>query len=257
MHTPNPKGRKLALSLPRRLICDAMHFAHRVPTVPVQRRMNLATVVAARKQAEPRPSWCAIFTKAFGFAAAARPELRRAYQSFPWPHLYEHPISVASIAIERQIDDEDVVLFAPVRRPEGRGLMEIDAKLKRFKELPIEKVTQFKRALQITRLPWPVRRFVWWFGLNVWGRKKSHYMGTFGVSVYGSLGAASLHPLSPLTTTLNYGVIADDGSVDVRLVYDHRVLDGATVARALEDMERALKCEILAELRYFQSVDAA
>src|SRR5262249_25706268 len=165
--------------------------------------------------------------------------------------------SVASIAVERQIDDEDVVLFAPVRQPEGRGLQEIDAKLKRYKELPVERVTQFKRALQLTRLPWPIRRFVWWIGLNVWGRKKSHYLGTFGVSVYGSLGAASLHPLSPLTTTLNYGVIDEDGSVDVRLVYDHRVLDGATVARALEDMERALKCEILAELRYFKAPEAA
>jgi hypothetical protein len=234
-----------------------MHFAHRVPTVPVQRRMNLAAVAAARKQAEPRPSWCAIFTKAFAFAALARPELRRAYLSFPWQHLYEHPISVASIAIERQIDDEDAVLFVPIRRPEARGLLEIDSKLKHYKELPVEKVTQFKRALQITRLPWPLRRIIWWVGLNVWGRKKSHYLGTFGVSVYGSLGAASLHPLSPLTTTLNYGVIDDEGNVDVRLVYDHRVLDGATVARALEDMERALKCELLAELRYFKAVDAA
>jgi hypothetical protein len=103
----------------------------------------------------------------------------------------------------------------------------------------------------------PLRRFVWWFGLNVWGRKRAHYMGTFGVSVYASLGAASLHPLSPLTTVLNYGVIDPAGEVDVRLVYDHRVLDGATVARALEDMERVLNCEILAELRYFKSVEAA
>ena len=69
--------------------------------------------------------------------------------------------------------------------------------------------------------------------------------------------AASLHPLSPITTVLNYGVIADDGSVNVRIIYDHRVFDGATVARALAEMERVLNCEILAELRYLRSIEAA
>ncbi len=48
-------------------------------------------------------------------------------------------------------------------------------------------------------------------------------MGTFGVSVYSGLGARSLHPISPLTTTLNYGTIGKDGDVSVRIVYDHRV----------------------------------
>src|SRR5215471_8155743 len=119
------QGRWLPLSPARRLICDLMHFARKVPTVPVERRMHLAAVAAARRQAEPRPSWCAIFTKALSFVAAARPELRRAYMTFPWPHLYEHSESVASIAFERQLDDADAVLFAPLRCPESSGLREI------------------------------------------------------------------------------------------------------------------------------------
>ena len=45
---PQPVGRNLPLSLPRRFICDLVHFAHRVPTVPVERRMNLAPLVMAR-----------------------------------------------------------------------------------------------------------------------------------------------------------------------------------------------------------------
>ena len=55
--------------------------------------------------------------------------------------------------------------------------------------------------------------------------------------------------LSPLTTTLNYGVIAADGSVDVRIIYDHRVLNGSTVARALASLEAELTGPTLAELR--------
>jgi hypothetical protein len=257
MTAAKSKGRWIPLSLPRRLICDLMHFARKVPTVPVQRRMNLAPLVAARCLAQPRPSWCAIFTKAIALVAASRPELRRAYLSFPWPHLYEHPTSVASIAFERRFQDEDAVLFAPLRDADTRGLQELDTKLKWYKEAPIERIPPFCRALWASSLPRPLRRFLWWFGLNVWGRKRANYMGTFGVSVYAGLGAASLHPLSPLTTVLNYGVIDADGSVDVRLIYDHRVLDGANVARALDDLEKVMKCEILAELRYFKATDAA
>src|SRR5437667_11062980 len=98
---PQPAGRNIPLSLPRRFIGDLVHFAHQVPSVPVQRRMHLGPVVAARQAARPRPSWAAIFTKAYGFVSAAWPELRRSYLSFPRPHLYEHPVTVATVAVER------------------------------------------------------------------------------------------------------------------------------------------------------------
>jgi hypothetical protein len=254
---PPAKGKNLPLSLPRRFICDLVHFAHRVPTVPVQRVLKLAPLLAARRIAEPRPSWCAIFTKAYGFVAASCPELRRAYLSFPQAHLYEHSLNVASIAVERRLEDEEAVFFIHIKNPETKSLRELDWELRRAKEEPIENVTSFRRALLVSRLPWPLRRLLWWIGLNGSGRQRARHFGTFGVSVYSGLGAASLHPLSPLTTTLNYGVIGSDGSVDVRLIYDHRVLDGATVARALGELQRVMTCEILAELRYMQAAEVA
>jgi hypothetical protein len=252
-----PKGRNLRLSLPRRLVGDLLHFARQVPTVPVQRRFHIGAVVEARRAAAPRPSWAAVFTKAYAFACAARPELRRAYLSFPWPHLYEHPVSVASLAVERRIGDEEGVLFGRMTSPQQHSLAELDRQIKAFKELPLEQVGAFRQALRVSGLPRPLRRLAWWVGLNVSGRKRAHFLGTYGVSTYSGLGAASLHPLSPLTTALNYGVIDDDGGVDVRVIYDHRVMDGSTVARALQDLERVLQCEILAELRYLRAVEAA
>ncbi|HKI33180.1 MAG TPA: hypothetical protein VKA46_15115 [Gemmataceae bacterium] len=252
-----PTGRNLRLSLPRRFICDLLHFAHRVPTVPVQRRLQLAPVVEARQAAAPRPSWAAIFTKAYAFVCAARPELRRCYLSFPQPHLYEHPTSVASVAIERRIGDEDAVFFGHVTGAETHSLTELHLRLKAFKELPLERIGAFRHALRISGLPRPLRRLAWWFGLNVSGRRRAHFLGTYGVSTYASLGAASLHPLSPMTTTLNYGLIDAAGAVDVRIIYDHRVMDGSTVARALHDLERVMQCEIVAELRYLRAVGAA
>jgi hypothetical protein len=237
-------GRNLPLSLPRRLIGDLMHCARQVPSVPVQRRMNIAPLVAARRLAQPRPSWCALFTKAYAIVAQRRAPLRRAYLSFPRPHLYEHPVSIASIALERRIDDEDAVLFAQVRGAAEHTPEQLDVFIRDCKEKPVEEIAFFRRALAISRLPRPLRRCIWWLALNASGYKRARNLGTFGVSVYSGLGAEGLHPLSPLTTTLNYGVIAPDGNVDVRIVYDHRVLDGAVVARALEDLEQVLCAEL-------------
>src|SRR5262245_6292962 len=91
-------GRSIKLSLPRRFVGDILHFAKKIPSVPMQRRMQLADVIAARAAAPQRVSWCAIFMKAYAIVAAERPELRRAYISFPWARLYEHPVNIASFS---------------------------------------------------------------------------------------------------------------------------------------------------------------
>ena len=97
-------------------------------------------------------------------------------------------------------------------------------------------------------MPWPLRRLLWWIGLNI-GRQRGNFFGTFGVSVYSALNAESLHPLSPLTALLNYGVVGRDGHLAVRIMYDHRVMDGAIVARALGRMEEILNSIILEEVQ--------
>jgi hypothetical protein len=253
-------GRNIPLSLPRRVMCDLLAFAKDIPTVPVQRIMNLARVAAARAQpalGPERPGWCAIFTKAFGITAGKFPELRRAYLSFPRPHLYEHPCSIASIAVEREYQGQDAVFWGHLRAPEQQPLHNLQTALRQFKRAPLESIGLFRRALLVARFPRPLRRIAWWIGLNVSGRKRAKQFGTFGVSVYSGLGAESLHPISPLTSTLNYGVIQPDGMVSVRLIYDHRVVDGATVARALACMESVLTGEIVQELEQAAQARAA
>jgi hypothetical protein len=244
----NPVGRTLPLTAPRRLIGDLLHFARLVPSIPVQRRMNLADLRKARARMPQKVSWCTLFTSAYARVAAAVPELRRAYLSFPRPRLYEHPFSIASVAVERHYQGQGAVLFGHLHRPEEQTLAELDGRLRRLKEAPVESNGVFRRALRVSRLPRFLRRALWWYALNVSGTLRARHLGTFGVSVYSGLGAESLHPLSPLTTTLHYGVIRPRGGVDVRIVYDHRVLDGATVARALVHLEAVLHEQILCEI---------
>lgn len=241
------RGRALKLSASRRLVGDLMRFSMKVPRVSVQRRMNLGPLLKARTSLESRPSWTALFLKGYALLAQETPELRRAYVKFPRPQLYEYPGSIASIAHEREYEGERVVLLTTIKNPERRSIAELGSLMQTARTSPVLEVKEFRRALKIARLPGPVRWLLMWLGLNI-GRQRARRFGTFQLSVYSGLGAESLNPLTPLTSLLNYGPIDKDGSVTVRVHYDHRVMDGANVARALERFERILNGEITAEL---------
>ncbi|HEY2786262.1 MAG TPA: hypothetical protein VGJ05_14950 [Fimbriiglobus sp.] len=240
------RGYSIPLSLPRKLVCDLIHFARKIPTVPVQRVMDLHALAEIRSAGTPRIGWTAIFTKAFGIVSQEMPELRRAYLEYPRPRLYQHPTSAASVAVERDFAGEPGVFFAYVPEPETLSLDELDAAIHRFKTAPLE--DEFAFTFGFYRYPRVLRRLAWWWILNVRGSRKAEFLGTFGISAYAGLGSESLHPLSPLTATLNYGVIGPDGLVPVRIIYDHRVMDGATVARALLRMEEVLTRDVSDEL---------
>lgn len=246
---PFLRGKTIPLSLPRRFVCDLLSFAKQVPSIAMQKKMQLGELVEARARRSSRISWCAIFLKAYATVAAARPELRRAYLSFPWGRLYEHPENVASFSLEREYEGENAVFFARVPRPEEMSLVALDKLVRRHKQAKVESVTSYRQALLLSRLPLPLRRFIWWLGLCTDGMYRAHFFGTFAISVVASFGAASLKILSPLTTTLNYGTFEPDGSIDVRLTYDHRVMDGATVARAMGHLDKVLRTQILEELQ--------
>jgi pyruvate/2-oxoglutarate dehydrogenase complex dihydrolipoamide acyltransferase (E2) component len=242
------RGRMIPLSVPRRMVIDLLYFARGVPTVPVQKRMALAPLIAARAACKERPRWTAIFTKAYALMAREFPEFRRAYVKIPWPHLYEYPASNATVIIERDYRGEPGLFSISIKEPARQSLRDIDRQIDHASTAPVESIKDFRRAMQFARLPCPVRRALWWICLN-FGRQRGNYFGTFGVSVYSALKAESLHPLSPLTSLLNYGVMQDDGTLDVRIMYDHRVMNGATVARALTRLEEVLNSELLAEVR--------
>src|SRR5262249_40681591 len=138
---------------------------------------------------------------------------------------------------------------ADVGAREAQRLVDIDEHLKACKNNPPETLGLFRRVLHTSRWPRPLRHLMWWYGLNVSGPRRAKHLGTFGISITAGLGAAALHQLSPLTIALNYGVFTQEGELDVRLTYDHRVLDGAPVAPALAQNGGVLHHAILDELK--------
>lgn len=242
-----PSGRTLPLSLPRRWIGDLVAFSRRVPTVAFERTLRVPDLIEARRNAADPPGWCPLVTRAFGLVSSRQPELRRSYLEFPFPRLYEHPFSVAAIAINREFQGEPAVFPGLMQAPENLSLREIEARVKQFTSGPIEELGCYRRLIRTTKLPRPLRRLLWWYGLCTTGKQKSAIFGTFSVNSVASLRMEVTQYLTPITTAIYYD-LPRSGKLKVRLAIDHRVFDGAIMSRALGQFEKVLNTEMAAEV---------
>jgi len=211
--------------------------------------MNLGPLVAARQMCSPRPTWTSIFAKAYAIVAMRQPALRRSYLTAPWVRYYEHGKNIATINLSRRLGDEDVVLQAQIRSPENRSLAELDAIVRHYSDAPLEKIKSYGRVNRMSYLPWPIRRLLMWATLNLIGRRRCHNFGTFAITSVAGYGAGILNMTPLLTSSLHHGLLDDDGCIDMRLNFDHRVLDGAPAAQALALLETTLLGEILDEVK--------
>ena len=242
-------GKIIRISPFRRLVIDLMSFSQKVPAVTADRRMSLGTLVDARQACFPRPTWTALFTKAHAIVSSQEPRLRRCYMSFPFARFFEYNKTVATLNILRCVDGEDIVLHAHVRSPENRTLPQIDEIIRYFMDTPVEQIDSYRRVRRVSYLPGPIRRFIMWASLNAVGRQRCHNYGTFGITSVASQGAGLLNLVPLLTSTIHYGLFDAKGTLDVRLSFDHRVIDGALAAESLQRLETTLLGEVLDEVR--------
>ena len=241
------RGTVQKISMPRRLIGDLMHASMRVPFVSLRRSLNIRPLLEARALAAQPPGWAAIFVKAFALVASEQPILRTLYVRWPRPSFYELPRSVAMIAIARVEGGQDCVLPQKLAAPESLALAEIDAAIRHAKQAPLEQVPAFRKLLRVTGLPLPFRRLFWWAGLN-FGRQRANWFGNFGVSSVAAYGPGELQALSPGPYVLSYGAVEQAQTISVVIRWDHRVTDGALIAKVMNRLEQVLNTEIAAEL---------
>uniref|UniRef100_E6VIR0 Acyltransferase n=1 Tax=Rhodopseudomonas palustris (strain DX-1) TaxID=652103 RepID=E6VIR0_RHOPX len=241
------RGKIRRISAPRRLIADLMHASQGVPLISYRRTLQLGPLARARAAAASPPGFAAILAKAFSLVARDEPLLRTLYIDFPWPHFFELPKSVGMIAVARRIDGEDCVLMQKVTAADTRPLTEVDSIIREARTAPIETVPMFRKLLRISRMPWPLRRVAWWVGMSL-GRPRANFFGSFGISSVSAFGPGDLYPVSPGPYILSYGRLADDGSLEVIVRFDHRVIDAAPIARITTSLEQVLNTTIAAEI---------
>jgi hypothetical protein len=239
------RGRVVRQTLDQRAHIDSMRFVLDVPSYTDGRRMNLAAVAAARAQSRARPRWLAIFAKACALLSQEIPVLRQVYLRYPWPHLYEYPVSAALILIGRVHVGEEFYFNYVIKDPGSLPLAEIDRRLTHAATAPANEVKEFRRAFTFLSLPGPIRRLALWLAYNI-GRQRSRYFGTFVVT-YPPAGRVSGY-LSLWTSRYTCETIGADGFGKINLTIDHRVVNAKTLARALDRLEQILNGPIVDEL---------
>ena len=238
--------RRLAIPRSRRLVIDLLRLNKQVPTTPHDRIVDLSAVAAARDQAAQRISWAVLFVRAFAIVAAKYPPLRQIYMPWPWPHLYQHPTSEATIVTHRDVDGDPWIFWSRLKNPERTSLVPLQAYLDRCQTEPVQ--VMFKRQWLLSAFPTWFRRIAWWLTLNVSGVTRVRRCGTFFLTTVGSRGAEISHPPGFLTSGLTFGPIDEHGRSRVTLAYDHRLLDGRMVADILADLDATLNGAIVQEL---------
>lgn len=241
------RGTVRKISLPRRFIIDLMRASARVPFVSLRRTVDIGPLLDARASAARPPGWAATFVKAFALVAKDQVVLRTLYGKWPWPHFYELPRSVAMVAIARVEDGQDCILPEKVAHPEDLALTEIDARIRRAKNAPIEEIGAFRQIMTTTRLPWPLRRLAWAIGLN-FPRLHANFVGSFGVTSVAAYGPGELHAISPGPFIVTFGVVNADRTIDVVIRWDHRITDAAFISGILTQLQQVLNGKITAEV---------
>jgi hypothetical protein len=230
----------------RRLVNDMIGLSRSAAMYLVERPFHLGPVADLRRRARPRISWTVLFVKAHALVAAASPALRQAYCRWPWPRLYEHPDSSASIAVSRSGPDGERLFWARLRHPARKSLVQLQATLDRYRTAPVEEL--FPTQLRLSRLPGLLRWCAWRLAFSFSGKVRAKKFGTFGVSTLAGQGIYSrLYP-SFLTSNLALGPVDEQGNAMAGILFDHRVMDGSTIVGALADMERVLLSDIAQEL---------
>ena len=240
------RGTVRKITIPRRVVIDLMRASSGVPFVAVRRTLNIERLASARKALSKRPAWAVIFAKAFAVLAREEPRLRTVFLKWPWSRFYELPQTVATIVVAPNAAPGGVMLF-PIKAPDLVPLMEADSLLRKAKTEPIEATPFFRKTLSVTRLPQPLRRLAWAIGLNI-GRQRANFFGTLLVTSVAAYGGGEVEALGPGPFILSYDRIADDGSIDVMVRWDHRITDAADIGMALSRLEQILNNLVADEL---------
>lgn len=230
----------------RGCVADVALVAREIPLFPVDRVLRLGPVAEARAAAPARIGWAAVFLKAYGLVAREMPVLRTWFVRGLWPRLATASESVATLAVNRTDGGDERLCFARLQRPDALPLAEIQAFVQACATRPIEEM--FKRQLELEMMPGPVRRMILRWNANSTSPKRPTRIGTFSLSTLAGQQAFNRFHPTLCTTSLAYGPLEADGRCLVTLIADHRVLDGAAVARALERLETTLAGAVAAEL---------
>lgn len=219
----------------------------KMPICGHDRIVDLSDLVEIRRESAVRISWPVIFMKAYSIVSAAHPVLRQWFQKFPLPHVGQSPDVVAMVAVTRQHEGHDWLFFGRFDRPEQQSLQDLQDRLDLYQNDPVD--VAFRTQARFAIYPRFIRKAVFWGKLNLSGNRRLKRFGTFGLTSISGSGATIQVPPTVNTSAITYGPMDDNNRSLVTIGYDHRLMDGMTVAGFLQELDDTLHGPILQELQ--------
>lgn len=234
------------LSGARGCVGDVALLGRTIPLFPVERTLHLQAVAEARAAATPRIGWAAMVMKAYALVARDMPVLRTWVAGLVRPRLATADQSVATLAINRVEEGADRLCWTRIAAPDTLPLPALQRLVDDALAKPLDEA--FPRQLELERTPGWLRRSILRWNMRSTSPKRASRIGTFSISTLAGLGATNRFHPTLCTTSLAWAPLEADGRCLVTLIADHRVLDGAAAARALQRLEQILTSDVVAEL---------
>ncbi len=198
------------------------------------------------------PSYVAYVLEGYGHMLAKFPELNSYLRVYPFTKLAVYSGVDISLTVEREWEGRRIVLLAILRDAQNKSAEEIHEFLRARRERPLEELDEFTRYKKLLKVPAFCRWRLFQLCVKPFPGLMRELVGTTAFTSIGKFGSTLTTPLSPRTVTLSLGrveprprVIGNDVrpalSAWVTVTYDHRVSDGAEVARFGDELRRYLE----------------
>ena len=195
-----------------------------------------------RAEGQAAPTYVAYVLAAYGRTLGEFPTLNSYLRLYPFTRLAVYKGVDVSLTIERDWNGRRIVLLGLLREAQALGVDEVHAFLQERREKPLEELDEFSRYKLLLKVPVFLRWHLFQLLVKPFPGLLRRMVGTTAFTSIGRFGSTATTPLSPRSCTLSLGKVeerprAKDGAVVAALsawltvTYDHRVADGAEVAR--------------------------
>lgn len=195
-----------------------------------------------RTDGRPVPSYVAYALAAYGRTLAAHRELNSYLRVWPRTRLAVYDGVDIALTIERHRDQRRIVLLALLKNAQALSLDGVHEFLRSRRDDPLESLEEWDAYKRLQHVPAFCRWHLFQLFIKPFPGLMRNLVGTTAFTSVGKFGTTATTPLSPRTCTLSLGRVEPrarvaNGSVRAALsswltiTYDHRIADGADVAR--------------------------
>lgn len=200
-----------------------------------------------RQDRRPVPSFVAYALAAYGRVLDRHRILNSYLRLWPRTRLAVYDRVDVALTIEREADGRRIVLLSLLTDAGHRSVDEIHAFLQHRRTAPLADLPEYDSYRRMLRIPAWCRWHLFQLVVKPFPGWMQQLVGTTAFTSIGRFGTTLTTPLSPRTVTMSLGRVeprprAHDGAVTIRpsawvtLTYDHRVVDGAEIARAGDEV---------------------